>query len=220
MSSASEFEIVEGELSWHRNAAWLYPDGDYPEWAAKAGKTLVKYRGKQTHVVIPQGVREIGDKAFFRNTTLQSVVIPESVYYPGMRSFCGCTNLRLLVFEGTVQVWPGLGFIDRKSDAMILFKGNSFRGVQEPIRSNALSGFLYAFENSIELDKNVYADNLAFLKRRRKKLYLEAIQRITLLKLMLDERLIPKKEIGDILSLAQATKNVEAAAMILAYSNQ
>ena len=40
---------------------------------------LTKYNGSAKDVVIPKGVKVIGEKAFFENKTITSVVIPEGV---------------------------------------------------------------------------------------------------------------------------------------------
>ena len=41
------------------------------------GKTLLKYQGNATEVVIPQGVTKIGMRSLWRNNNIERVVIPE-----------------------------------------------------------------------------------------------------------------------------------------------
>ncbi len=43
------------------------------------GSTLVKYRGKDTNVSIPDTVEAIGESAFEDNTNIELVVVPNSV---------------------------------------------------------------------------------------------------------------------------------------------
>ena len=43
------------------------------------GDILVKYRGRQKEVIIPDGIREIGRDAFSYNRYIRRVVIPEGV---------------------------------------------------------------------------------------------------------------------------------------------
>lgn len=54
---------------------------------------LVEYKGNASHVVIPNGITEIGESAFYENTAVVSIVIPEGVTAIGDEAFMGCTNL-------------------------------------------------------------------------------------------------------------------------------
>ena len=40
---------------------------------------LVRYNGEDENVIIPDGIREIGSKAFYENQKIQSVMLPDSV---------------------------------------------------------------------------------------------------------------------------------------------
>ena len=54
---------------------------------------LLKYYGKDSHVVIPHGVTEIGDYVFYRNNTLTSIDIPSTVTRIGNYAFYDCESL-------------------------------------------------------------------------------------------------------------------------------
>ena len=54
---------------------------------------LIKYVGNGGDVIIPNGVRGIGDKAFYLCESLTSVTIPESVESIGWCAFAGCESL-------------------------------------------------------------------------------------------------------------------------------
>ena len=216
MSNASGFIIQEGELSWYRDSAWLHPDGNYPEWALKEGKTLVKYTGKDPDVIIPDGISEIGDEAFFKNKYLETVTVPESVYLLGTKSFYSCTNLKQIVCHGTIQVWSD--FITKKQDVVLVFLKNALDTVDTPFQEKALRGFIYATENDLPTDESVKEDNVAWIKRRRKKLYPTALENLPLLRLMLDNKIVPKKEVDDLLAQATEANQAETAALLLAYS--
>ena len=63
-----------------------------PEFEIENG-VLKKYNGTSENVVIPDGVKAIGDNAFILNYKLKTVVIPSSVISIGNNAFSGCINL-------------------------------------------------------------------------------------------------------------------------------
>lgn len=64
---------------------------------------LYKYTGKETHIVIPNNVRRIEEKAFRFCNTIVSVEIPDSVTWIGWGAFSFCENLERLVIPPTVS---------------------------------------------------------------------------------------------------------------------
>ena len=61
------------------------------------GTTLVKYRGREKNVSIPNTVEVIGKSAFEDNTNVELVVIPNSVVRIDPYAFWGCDNLDTVV---------------------------------------------------------------------------------------------------------------------------
>lgn len=61
------------------------------------GGTLVKYRGKEKNVTIPDTVNVIGEGAFEGNTNIELVVIPNSVKRIDPYAFWWCDNLDTVV---------------------------------------------------------------------------------------------------------------------------
>lgn len=61
------------------------------------GTTLVKYRGREKNVSIPEYVEVIGGSAFEDNTNVELVVIPNSVERIDPYAFWGCDNLDTVV---------------------------------------------------------------------------------------------------------------------------
>lgn len=61
------------------------------------GSTLVKYRGTEERVTIPDTVEVVGESAFENNQKLQFVVIPKSVKRLDAYVFWGCNNLEEVV---------------------------------------------------------------------------------------------------------------------------
>ena len=71
-------------------------------------RILTKYNGNDAHVVIPEGVTQIGSEAFSGCESLQSVVIPQGVTAIGYSTFSGCANLQSVVIpEGVMQIGDG-----------------------------------------------------------------------------------------------------------------
>lgn len=61
------------------------------------GSTLVKYRGTEERVTIPDTVEVVGESAFENNQKVQFVVIPKSVKRLNAYVFWGCNNLEEVV---------------------------------------------------------------------------------------------------------------------------
>ena len=61
------------------------------------GSTLVKYRGTEQRVTIPDTVEVVGESAFENNQKVQFVVIPKSVKRLDAYVFWGCNNLEEVV---------------------------------------------------------------------------------------------------------------------------
>lgn len=61
------------------------------------GSTLVKYRGTEERVTIPDTVEVVGESAFDNNQKVQFVVIPKSVKRLDAYVFWGCNNLEEVV---------------------------------------------------------------------------------------------------------------------------
>ena len=64
---------------------------------------LTKYNGNKKAVIIPNGVVEIGEKAFAFNEDVTSVTIPNTVEIIGEASFAFCENLVKVVLGDSVS---------------------------------------------------------------------------------------------------------------------
>ncbi len=72
-------------------------------------KTLKKYSGNEAHVVIPDGIDSIENRAFQR-TDIKSVIIPEGVRRIGCEAFLGCELLEKITLPSTLKKIGGWAF--------------------------------------------------------------------------------------------------------------
>ncbi len=61
------------------------------------GDILVKYNGEDEIVRIPDGIKEIGKKAFADNKKIRKVFLPDTVEMIGTSAFQGCSDLETVV---------------------------------------------------------------------------------------------------------------------------
>ena len=64
---------------------------------------LIQYSGNDTVVEIPEGVQEIGERAFMDNSHIQQVVLPEGLVSIGTSAFYGCTGLEKIELPSTLS---------------------------------------------------------------------------------------------------------------------
>ena len=88
------------------NGVWMYE------------KTLVKYFGDETEIVIDDGIEEINTGTFFGDTKLVKITIPASMKTIGQDAFAGCTNLANVIFNGTVDQWASIAFANNESNPL------------------------------------------------------------------------------------------------------
>ena len=65
--------------------------------------TLLKYFGDEPRIILPYGIRVIGDYAFDTRENLSSIVIPEGVECIGDSAFFSCVNLEKIVLPSTIR---------------------------------------------------------------------------------------------------------------------
>jgi hypothetical protein len=67
-----------------------------------SGGILVKYSGNGGTVVLPKGIRVIGDGVFLDNDSIESIYISDGVEYIGDSNFSLCDNLELVYIPDSV----------------------------------------------------------------------------------------------------------------------
>ncbi|MDR1002103.1 MAG: leucine-rich repeat protein [Oscillospiraceae bacterium] len=66
------------------------------------GWILIEYTGKEKYVTVPEGITEIGNKAFYKCKLLKSVTIPNSVTSIGDYAFNDCFSLTQITIPNSV----------------------------------------------------------------------------------------------------------------------
>lgn len=64
---------------------------------------LTKYKGSGGRVTVPDGVTEIGMRAFKNCAAITEIVLPESLEVIGFDAFFGCTGLRQMFLPKGVR---------------------------------------------------------------------------------------------------------------------
>lgn len=73
------------------------------DYIIKNGNVLTGYSGSEKDIVIPNGIRTIGEDAFFGNDDILSVVVPEGVETIEDGAFWMCSNLRSVVLPSSIR---------------------------------------------------------------------------------------------------------------------
>jgi hypothetical protein len=68
------------------------------------GDELTKYVGVQAKVTLPHGIAKIGTGAFWNNTTVKAILIPDTVTCIAGDAFVYCDNLREVAIPKSVEV--------------------------------------------------------------------------------------------------------------------
>ena len=60
----------------------------------KIGTVITKYTGDEKVVVIPEGITNIGERAFLENENIEKVIFPRTLRSIGRYAFDGCISLK------------------------------------------------------------------------------------------------------------------------------
>ena len=127
---------------------------------------LIKYKGKDDCVVIPDGVKEIGSRCFQYNLKIKSVVFPDSVERICTQAFSGCENIESITLNNGLKQIGDFAFFMNTNLKKVVFpstllkiENNAFRDCLnlEEVKFNKNLKYIgtQAFENCGCL-KNVY----------------------------------------------------------------
>lgn len=85
---------------------------------------LIKYKGKESDIVIPEGITEIGDSAFVRKTSIETIKIPDGVTRIGKEAFRYCSKLKSIIMPTSLTEIAEYAFADCKRLAEINLPDN------------------------------------------------------------------------------------------------
>ena len=199
---------------------------------------LTKYNGPGGDVAVPEGVETIGQSAFDECVKLTGVTLPESLLTIEFHAFMECRGLTEVTIPRNVRKIGPWAFFYCKGLKKITLLGaqtfpavkseDPFEDVDAPIvapdlplgdmpafwKQRAVWGFAGEQDRYPEERQ---AEYLKYIKSQRKKLFSLAVQHQELLFLMLEEALVPAKDIGTLLDEADRQNNAAARAAIQAY---
>jgi hypothetical protein len=116
------FPVDSSETVWNL-LAFLQDDAPFPETPPPTSiiigdfeyridpdtneRAILRYLGNASHVVIPDGVVSIGSQAFYNNTNIESIEIPDSVSTIGARAFQNTSITSITVSASVTQIGQG-----------------------------------------------------------------------------------------------------------------
>ena len=89
---------------------------------------LIEYHGRDENVIIPDGVKSIGNSAFEYCKNLFSVTIPDSVKNIGNSAFCGCKLLESVIIPDSVTIIGDSAFYNCTNLTSVTI-GNSVKNI-------------------------------------------------------------------------------------------
>ena len=173
MENKQDFVIKKGVLTKYNG-----PGGDVtiPEGVKKIGARVFYSCKSLKSVTIPEGVTEIGGFAFRGCTEMREVTVPESVKTIGRYAFGDCVSLRNLTIPGRVEEIDKFAFRGCLWDLVLTVPNFPISKIREIYRQNALNGqnvfndFVKAYLENMEMDEEIKAENLRYIKSQKKNL--------------------------------------------------
>ena len=101
------------------------------------GEVIVKFIGTEADVIVPEGVKAIGDAAFSGCATIETAILPASLLWIGQGAFSKCPNLkRVEIKEGVEETHLNL-FSDCPSLECVILP-NSLKNLQRGTFANCI----------------------------------------------------------------------------------
>lgn len=190
-----------------------------PASVAQIGKSAFSHCAGLQSVSLPEGITEIAQATFYQCTSLQNFTIPESVTALGWDAFRDCTGLESIVIPAHITEINSSIFSG--CDRLALIAPHiPVSGFETVDKFKACAGFAKAYLDGTEMDEEIRAGYLKYIKGQRKRLVLDAVQHEELLQLMIKEKMLARADIDPLLTECDRQNNVAAKAAVLDYAGR
>lgn len=194
---------------------------------------LLQYNGKEHDVVIPDGVKIIGARAFYWNRQLHSVTIPASVESVEREAFWRCDALCSVTIQGKItklgaNAFPWFAPGSAGEAAMrSIYEAVQLSAYTAAARVEAVEDFCRLF-SGLDQSSEVFRDDLRFIgshlklpqKYGDKLVYHHIFENEALRHAILEADAIPAKEVNWLLEAAQSEADTAVVAELLAYKDR
>lgn len=141
------------------------------------GDVLIEYKGNDAEVVIPKGIKVIGNSAFRSNSRLVKVTFPVGLTYIGDSAFYECCNLKILNLPGKIKHIGSCAFQNCEFLKRITFhegitdiSQSAFKGccsLEKVVLKNGLKTIKQeAFADCLCLEKLILPDSIETIEKQ------------------------------------------------------
>ena len=215
MENMQDFFITKGVLD-----TYIGPGGDVviPAGVTKIGSRAFSDRASLTSVTIPAGVTVIRESTFYGCANLTSVTIPEGVKVISWGAFKDCANLTSVTIPGSVKE---IGkYVFQGCRPALITPHIPISSIAREDKPGACAGFAKAYLDSQEINEEIKAGYLKYIKGQKKWLFPLLVQHEELLQLMFAEKMIVRKDIDPLLEECDKQNNIAAKAAVLDYAGR
>ncbi len=99
--------------------------GDMADYTSSGDVPWYGYRNNITKIIIGDGVRSIGDKAFYYCSYITGIVLPNSLEAIGSRAFYNCSSLQNIILGTGLRTVGEYAFYGCSSLAKVLYRGSA-----------------------------------------------------------------------------------------------
>ena len=182
--------------------------------AGENGYVIIKgklhlYNGYEKSIQIPASVSVIAERAFANCTSLNEVVLTSEITEIEEKAFMGCESLSILTIPD--ELIKQINSKTIKLDQIKRIRVNDISQLTAKLRPIAAVTFA---EDKESLDTNRAKSHLKYIKSNVAKLCDVAVRNPALLRLLINENMIQKKDLEAYDKAAKTSKNKEAMSLV------